>query len=162
MTGKKVVPWLYRLDILLPLWEMYLLDFHHLQQECIPVGCLPPACWPYAVVSDGGVSAQGSSAQGVSAQGGVCSERVCLPRGGVSAQRGVYHGTPLCGQNSWHMLVKTLLSLNYCCGRKKCWYQFILWAMDVPSIFCTLVGTLIIGYKAKVHCICSCVVIQEN
>ena len=45
----------------------------------------------------------------------------CLPRGvclgGVSTRGGGWEKcTPLSGQNSWHMLVKSLPFRNYCCG----------------------------------------------
>ena len=63
-----------------------------LQEECIPVGCVPST----AVAVSGGVSAYGGK-RGLFAQGGV-------------------HPPPR-GQNSWHMLVKTLPFCNYCCGR---------------------------------------------
>ena len=62
--------------------------------ECIPVGCVPP----------GGVC------QGL---GGVYPG-CCLPRYHVTCD--CWDTQSPCGQNSWHTLVKTLPSRNYCCS----------------------------------------------
>ena len=92
------------------------------KQERIPVGSVLPASM---IISRGGGSAQGVCVLGVCVQG-VSSQEVYIhrPRGNLPGPRG-RHPLPIacwdipppCGQTSWHMLVKTLPSHNYCCGR---------------------------------------------
>ena len=104
--------WFYLASFLSPSisvnWSFIYAVFIHMQrsqsenisfiQEYIPVGCVPPAHWPHLVVW-GGVSCV--------PWGGMCARgHVCLG-GGVTTR----------GQNSWHKLVKTLPSRNYCCGK---------------------------------------------
>ena len=74
------------------------------------VVCVPSAA--VAVCLGGGVW-QGGCLPGWQCLPGRCLTRGCLPMG-VSV-RGVY--PPSRGQNSWHMLVKTVPFRNFVCGR---------------------------------------------
>ena len=108
------------------------------KQECIPVGCIPPAHWLHLVVSSGACMPGGHACWGDVWSGGACPGDVhAWGCGGCAQGRGhvcpgghAWPGKvcwdtcmpPCCGQNSWHMLAKTLPFRNYCCGRQ--WRKF--------------------------------------
>ena len=120
-----------------------------IKQECIPVGCVPSA----AVAVCPGVSAQGSvSARGVSVQGGVCWGGVCWEGvcPGVSAQGVCVCTPPHCGQNSWHMLVKTILIFRNLRTVKIKIISFSRNSWHPVLLFHSYGGELV---ESKIHCL---------
>ena len=102
-----------------------------IEQECIPIGCVPPAHLPYlgGVCLGGWVSAWVGVSCGLSHHTFDVTCMLSLLQLRMKSNAAAYivlvmwpdkecwNTPPPCGQNSWHTLVKTLPSRNYCCER---------------------------------------------